>query len=97
MKGNSVYKIPEGKLIKIELEHENKKIIEAKITGDFFIHPETGIEEIEKALCSILLEEKEIINAVNNAVKSNSLELFGVTSEGIATAIIMAGGETQNE
>ena len=50
MKGSSVFKIPEGKLVKVFLEFENEKIVGVKIFGDFFLYPETGIEEIEKAL-----------------------------------------------
>ena len=36
----SVYKIPEGKLVKIGLETVDDKIKKIKITGDFFLYPE---------------------------------------------------------
>ncbi|MFH1588573.1 MAG: lipoate protein ligase C-terminal domain-containing protein [Candidatus Diapherotrites archaeon] len=92
----SVYKIPEGKLVKISLDFENNVINSVKITGDFFLHPENGLELIESSLKGIELEKEKIIESIDVVVKQNSLELFGLTSEGIAEAILMAK-ESKNE
>jgi len=92
MKGKSTYKIPEGKLVKIELDFSGEKINAVKINGDFFMHPETGVELIERMLKGTMLEKKQIVNAVDVAVKKNSLQLFGITPEGIADAILLAKG-----
>ena len=51
----SVYKIPEGKLVKIELETTDNKIKKIKITGDFFLYPEEIISKLEKSLEDRLL------------------------------------------
>ena len=90
MKGSSVYKIPEGKLVKISLEFEKQKILSVKIFGDFFVYPEEGLEKIEKELKGKNLEEKEIVQAVENARQKHSLEFFGLNAQGIATAVLMA-------
>ena len=90
MIAKSIYKIPEGKLVKIELDFSGTKINSVKINGDFFLHPEQGIELIEKSLSGKGIEKKNLIDAVNSSVKKNSLELFGISAEGIADAIILA-------
>ena len=60
-KGNSVYKVPGGKLVKIELALETadeiKMIKDIRITGDFFMHPEDLVEELEEGLRGSKLED----------------------------------------
>jgi lipoate-protein ligase A len=90
MEGKSAFKIPEGKLVKIELGFLFGKIKTVKINGDFFIHPEEGIEQLEKSLNGIALDNESICAAIDNAAKKNSLQLYGVTAEGIAEAIMLA-------
>ncbi|MBI5553838.1 MAG: hypothetical protein HY917_03805 [Candidatus Diapherotrites archaeon] len=92
MNGSSIYKIPDGKLIKISLEHDSGKIQSIRITGDFFLYPENGIELIEKALTHVPLTEPAIISAVNQTVSANSLQPFGIHAHGIATGILKAAG-----
>lgn len=43
-------KIPRGKLVCIDAECEDGRILSVKITGDFFLHPEERIEKLERAL-----------------------------------------------
>ena len=43
----AIRKIPDGKLIRIDVESDDNKIIYVKITGDFFLFPETAINDIE--------------------------------------------------
>ena len=92
MLGKSVYKVPDGKLLKISLEFQGEKIISVKITGDFFLYPEGGIEAIEKSLSGKKLDRKLIAGEVSRAVQKNSIELFGINAEGIAEGILLAGG-----
>ncbi|MBS7657259.1 hypothetical protein KEJ33_04980 [Candidatus Bathyarchaeota archaeon] len=53
-------KVEGGKLIKVQLEIEDKKIKKVKITGDFFLHPEELIDDMEKAVAGASLDEKVI-------------------------------------
>ena len=92
MLGKSVYKVPDGKLLKISLEFQGEKIISVKITGDFFLYPEEGIEAIEKSLSGKKLDRKLIVGEVSRAVQKNSIELFGISAEGIAEGVLLAGG-----
>ena len=97
MIGKSTYKIPEGKLVKIELDFTGSRINSVKINGDFFLYPENGIELIEKSLSKVSVDKKSIIGAVDSAVKKNSLELFGINAEGVADAIILAKGASDGK
>lgn len=97
MKGKSVYKIPDGKLVKIELEFDNKKILGLKIFGDFFVYPEEGIEKVENALLGQELSEKQIVLAVESAKKKLGLEFFGISSTGLSAAILLAKESAEGE
>jgi len=43
------YKVPNGKLLRIDAEIEGLQIKQIKIHGDFFMHPESGLESLEDA------------------------------------------------
>lgn len=45
-----VHKVPQGKMLRIEADIKDSVIKRIKITGDFFIHPEEAITEIEDFL-----------------------------------------------
>ncbi|HNT30474.1 MAG TPA: lipoate protein ligase C-terminal domain-containing protein [bacterium] len=92
--GYAVFKIPEGKLLKVKLTYEAEDtIIEAvQLLGDFFVHPEDGIEAVEQALRGVRLEEAAISEAVTACVAERSIDLLGITAAGIAHTILMAAG-----
>jgi len=90
MIGKSVYKVPNGKLVKVTLEFENEKILSVIITGDFFLYPENGIEVIENSLNGADLNRKDLVSKINQAVEKNKLELFGIDADGIVEAINLA-------
>lgn len=86
----AIYKVPEGKLLKVFLEQENKTIKEIKITGDFFIYPEEKISLLEESLLNESLEEDKLAKKLQTVVQQENLELFGVDAVSIAKTIIMA-------
>ncbi len=88
------HKIPNGKLVRVFVEIEKEIISSVKITGDFFIHPEESIFEIEKALagCKITIGEEELIGLIEDAVEKTGAELVGIDAKGIAFAILGAVG-----
>ena len=67
MQGKSMYKVPEGKLIKITLDYGDK-INSVTINGDFFLHPEDGIEKIEQSLSGVSLETDAIVSTSINKI-----------------------------
>ena len=60
MKGSATRKVPGGKLVKAQVEYGY--ILEhVKITGDFFLHPEEAINDIENAVLSCHHSDSEKI------------------------------------
>jgi len=95
MIGKSIYKVPDGKLVKISLDSNNGKINSVKIMGDFFLYPEKGVELIEKSLSGNSTKKDSMVSAIDSCVKENNLDLFGINSEGIAKAILIAEENSQ--
>ena len=91
MQSNSVYKVPNGKLLKIFLDYneKNKSINTVRITGDFFAYPEEAIEIIEKNLKNIVLEKNRLLSKINSVIKENHIEFIGLNAEGLTTGILM--------
>ncbi|MEM3014217.1 MAG: lipoate protein ligase C-terminal domain-containing protein [Candidatus Bathyarchaeia archaeon] len=84
-------KVEGGKLIKVQLEIENKKIKKVKITGDFFLHPEELIDDMEKAVAGAMLDEKVIADRIKEFILKNKAVLLGASPEDFARCIVMAG------
>jgi hypothetical protein len=91
MNCKSVYKVPNGKLLKISLEYndKNKQISNLCITGDFFAYPEETIEIIEKQLVNTTLNEKILKDKIDNVIRENKIEFIGLNTEGLVTGIMM--------
>jgi len=88
MLGKAVYKVPGGKLLKVAVEHEGGRIVEAKVTGDFFMHPEDAVERLEGRLAGV--EMSEVEGAVKEALVG--VVLYGVDVEAIVKALREAAG-----
>ena len=91
MNSKSVYKIPNGKLLKISLEYnnKNKQILDLRITGDFFAYPEEAIELLEKKLVGIALNEKILKDKIDNIIRKNKIEFIGLNTDGLVNGILM--------
>ena len=89
--GKAQYKVEGGKLVKVKLKLEADKIKEIKITGDFFLHPEELIEELEKTLKGSELNEEVLSDYIKAFIIKNKAVLLGVTPEDFAKCIVMAG------
>ncbi len=85
MKQNIVHKVPQGKLLRIEVEIENSMIKEIKITGDFFIHPEKAICEIEEFLVD--KEVQKVEEKLLKLLKEKNIKIVGFTPEDLQKSI----------
>ncbi len=81
------YKVPGGKLIRIDIVLEGMMIKRIMITGDFFIHPEGALERIEEALAGTEVTEAD--GVIGNAVSRESAMLVGFSAKDLADAIRM--------
>lgn len=78
--GLSVEKLRGGKLLRVEYNNS------VKITGDFFLHPEEKITEIEQFLTEQCNEDAQhLIAALQAFVQQQHIELVGITPEAIIT------------
>lgn len=77
-------KVPEGKLVCLEVFLEGGKAVRVLITGDFFLHPEERIEALEQALYGVPLSasEGEIAAKLQNALGGGIL--IGATCADLA-------------
>ena len=90
MQSKSIYKIPNGKLIKIFLDYDskNKLINNIRITGDFFAYPEESIDVMEKKLKNTLLTKKDLLEKINSIIKKYKIEFIGLNAEGLVEGIL---------
>lgn len=84
----NIYKVPNGKLLKIFLEKEGTEIKRITITGDFFAYPENCIEKLEHELVGSELDEEKLENLIRNVIQANDFEIFGFDETSLTAAII---------
>jgi len=91
MLSRSIYKVPQGKLLKISLTYdENTNMIsQVRITGDFFAYPEEAIELLEKELKNSVLEREYLIKKIRSIIKKYNIQFIGIDAEGLTQAIVM--------
>lgn len=91
MNSKSVYKVPNGKLLKINLDYDEKtnNIENVRITGDFFAYPEEAIEKIEEELKSTKLERRTLVEKIQSIINENEIEFIGLDAEGLTEGILM--------
>ncbi len=82
-------KVEGGKLFRIDLDFDSK-IEKIKITGDFFLHPEETITDIESVLNGVRSDIScgELKDKIDGALSSRNASLIGVSSDDIANAIL---------
>lgn len=77
------YKVAGGKLLRVQLSlvgDANSRTIESiKITGDFFMHPENAIENLENELTGLPFTH-ECVERVVTAFFNTEIEVLGAHS-----------------
>lgn len=58
------FKVPGGKLVCAKVETLDNRIVFLQITGDFFLLPETDLEDLEKQLHGVEADPEAIKNKV---------------------------------
>jgi len=89
--GKAEYKVSGGKMIKIQLTEKDNRIQKIKITGDFFLHPEELIDELEDALTQCLLNESSLTERIRTFMEKREATLLGASPEDFARCVMMAG------
>ncbi len=84
------YKIPEGKMLKIKVKFEGQVIESLHILGDFFLHPESTIEEIENGITGCEVNIELISSEIQKVLDTSNAVLIGASPVDIAKAIVRA-------
>jgi len=78
------YKVPGGKLICAKAETKNNKITFLQFTGDFFLLPETDLEDLERLLMGTSTDPDEITEKIVGFLKERKTVIAGAKPEDFA-------------
>lgn len=82
------YKMPGGKLVVADLEVRNGKLTRVRISGDFFLEPDSALTLIDVALEGAPAEAGDQHHAaVIRAALDSNVRMYGVSPEAIAVAV----------
>lgn len=88
------YKMPGGKLVVADLEVRNGSLCNVRISGDFFLEPDTALTLIDIALegSPVTASGVELAAAIRASLGPH-VRMYGVSPESIAVAVQRALGE----
>ena len=82
------YKVPGGKLVVVDLEIEDDRIARFHLAGDFFLEPDSALDDIDAAVNGLPAESDAtaIAAAVRGALPDGA-QLLGFSPEAVGTAV----------
>ena len=82
------YKVPGGKLVVVDLEVSDGQIVDFRLAGDFFLEPDSALQDIERAVNGLPAESdaKTISAAVQSSLPGDALVL-GFSPDAVAVAV----------
>ncbi|MBB1624578.1 lipoate protein ligase C-terminal domain-containing protein [Achromobacter sp. UMC71] len=82
------YKVPGGKLVVADLDVQDGRLANVRISGDFFLEPPEALEAINEGLNGLPADsaELELAVAVQSALPANT-EMFGFSAEAVAVVL----------
>lgn len=86
----AIFKVPNGKLLKIFLDNTGGKISSIKITGDFFMYPEENAEKLESALAGCEIEGVALKTCIEEFLKKTPTQFYGLDTESLVNTILLA-------
>jgi lipoate-protein ligase A len=93
MHGVASEKVKGGKLVRVKLEHDEGSVRSVQITGDFFLHPEDALEQMEETLIGLNpLDTETAAKRLHAVIASRDAVLVGVAPEDIARLVAAAAG-----
>jgi len=84
----SSQKVKEGKIVKVETQFDNV-ITKLKISGDFFIHPEEILDDIEKSMLDLNRDVSfdTLVHKIHKIVNDHDAQMIGISPESLALVI----------
>lgn len=81
-------KVPGGKLVRVKIEEREGAIASIRIEGDFFVHPEEGLNAMESSILGAKIEDIEGIRTLlTKTVKDGGILLVGFSVDDIVSLI----------
>ncbi|MHA1770477.1 MAG: lipoate protein ligase C-terminal domain-containing protein [Candidatus Thorarchaeota archaeon] len=84
------YKVPGGKLVKVSVTLLDDTIQYVQFTGDFFLHPETVLADLEKFLVGKKGDETALSEHIDAFFREHAVQVIGCSAQDFAHVIIMA-------
>lgn len=82
------YKVPGGKLVVVDLEVEDDRIARFRLAGDFFLEPDTALDDINAAVNGLAVEsDATVIAAAVREALPDGAQLLGFSPEAVGTAV----------
>lgn len=82
------YKMPGGKLVVMDLDVRDGRLVDVQLSGDFFLEPDSALRSINAALDGQPADASETaLTAALNAALPPDVMMYGVSSEAIAVAV----------
>ncbi|HZE37673.1 MAG TPA: biotin/lipoate A/B protein ligase family protein [Stackebrandtia sp.] len=89
------YKVPGGKLVRVDAEVEDDALRGVQVSGDFFLEPDEALEDINAALEGIPtnMDGAAIAARLNGRLRDDAV-LFGFSAQSVAIAVRRALSRT---
>lgn len=84
------YKVPGGKLLRAKVEVEDEKIRYLQLTGDFFMQPETDLEELEARLIGCPADPAAVERAITDFFSTKRTVMAGACPTDFAHVVNQA-------
>jgi lipoate-protein ligase A len=81
------YKVPNGKLICAKIQVNDNRITNLQISGDFFLLPETDLEDLESQLIGMKTDIEAIKIKVTSFFTKQKTTIVGASPEDFAHVI----------
>ena len=82
------YKMPGGKLVVIDLQVRDGRLVEVQLSGDFFLEPDGALNTINHALTGQPVDAGEAGMAASiQASLGTGVMMYGISPEAIAVAV----------
>jgi lipoate---protein ligase len=82
------FKVPGGKLVVVDLSVADGRLVDVRVSGDFFLEPDEALPAIDAALTGLPVESeaKAIAAAVTAALPAGTV-MLGFSAEAVATTV----------
>ena len=87
------YKVPGGKLVVADLDVADARLVGVRISGDFFLEPDTALDAINQALCGLPADSSEAaLTAAVEAALDAGVSMYGISPEAVAVQRALEAG-----